>query len=57
MKNEELIFQWQLRLRRTAAIFAVTILAISANAQTVIGPNPSLETADGVNWFSGSGVG
>ncbi len=55
MKNEELISKWQSRFRRTAAAFAVTILAISADAQTIIGPNPALEKADGVNWFSGSG--
>ncbi len=49
-----LISQWQWRLWRRVAAVAVAIVAISANGQTVIGPNPPIETADGVNWFSGS---
>jgi len=35
--------------------FAIAVPAISASGQAVIGPNPPLQTASGVNWFSGSG--
>lgn len=38
-----------------AAAIVVAVMAISANGQTVIGPNPPIQTADGVNWYSGSG--
>lgn len=40
------------------AIVAVVSLALAAapvRGQTIIGPNPPIETADGVNWFMGSG--
>jgi hypothetical protein len=30
------------------------MLMIPANAQTIIGPNPPIQTANGFNWFSGS---
>lgn len=53
MKN--VLSQWRSRLRLTAAAFAIAILAVSASGQSIIGPNPALETADGVNWYSGSG--
>lgn len=36
------------------AVSAVAALEISANGQPIIGPNPTLQTADGLNWFSGS---
>jgi len=38
-----------------AAVLAVAMLAISAKGQSVLGPNPPIQTADGANWFSGSG--
>ncbi|HEV2330474.1 MAG TPA: immunoglobulin domain-containing protein [Verrucomicrobiae bacterium] len=38
-----------------AVAFAIAIPVISANGQTVIGPNPPIETAGGANWYSGSG--
>lgn len=55
MKEEEPISERQRRLWHAAAVFAFAILAISASGQAVIGPNPPIQTADGVNWFSGSG--
>jgi hypothetical protein len=38
-----------------AVAVTVAILAFSADGQPVIGPNPPIQTADGANWFSGSG--
>jgi hypothetical protein len=35
--------------------FAIAILVNSAHAQSIIGPNPPIQTANGVNWYSGSG--
>ena len=37
------------------AAFAVLMLALPASGQTIIGPNPPIQTADGFNYFSGSG--
>ncbi len=33
----------------------LSFIAISGRAQTVLGPNPPIELADGINWFAGSG--
>jgi hypothetical protein len=49
-----MLSSWQWRLWSLVAVFSVTLLAISANSQSIIGPNPPLQTANGVNWFSGS---
>ena len=55
MKNEEPISRRPLRLWRTVAAFAIALLALSASGQAVIGPNPPIQTANGANWYSGSG--
>ena len=54
MRNLYSRFEWQW-LWCMAATLAVVTLAISVKGQSIIGPNPPLQTADGVNWFSGSG--
>jgi hypothetical protein len=46
---------WQRQVWLVVVAFTVAVLAISANSQTIIGPNPPIQTADGFNWFSGSG--
>ena len=49
------ISKWPKRIGCVKAVFAAVMLAFSAIGQTVIGPNPPLQTAGGINWFSGSG--
>src|SRR5208282_3565486 len=54
MKKERFHYQWQPWLSMAAAGVALAVLALSADAQIVLGPTTPIQTADGLNWFSGS---